>query len=184
MTDSEGMSENATSARYTSRFIQNISTELFDFEGEYSDQYDEKKAAQMIFNSENNLDKTESHRIGDIVAHDVYGNGEIENIDVSTDSYIIRFSDDIKKINRREHLVTVSENLPTEDAIVLESQNKEISFNVGDIVEHKIFGKGIIKAINAYKHEITVKFDKYETDRNIYGSNKLQLIKKSNRKLQ
>lgn len=182
MTDSEGMSENATSARYTSRFIQNISTELFDFEGEYSDQYDEKKAAQMIFNSENNLDKTESHRIGDIVAHDVYGNGEIENIDVSTDSYIIRFSDDIKKINRREHLVTVSENLPTEDAIVLESQNKEISFNVGDIVEHKIFGKGIIKAINAYKHEITVKFDKYETDRNIYGSNKLQLIKKSNTK--
>lgn len=183
LTDAEGISESNPQARYTSRFISNISPELLDQNGEYSEGYSKEKAAQSIFNSENNLSKIGSHDIGETIIHYSYGKGVIEGINISTDSYIIRFEDTVRNISRKDNIETLNEEGNNKISKMNETPTlstvENTTFSVGDCVKHNVFGKGIIKSINSYKHEFSVKFEKYETERKIYDSNKLSLVAKA-----
>lgn len=183
LTDAEGMSENNPQARYTSRFIYNISPELFDQNGEYSKEYPKEKALQSIFNSENNLSKIGSHDIGETINHYAYGKGIIEGIDLSTDSYIIRFEDSVRNINRKDNITTLNErgsnDIPDMTEPKIAPTVESTVFSVGDRVKHNVFGEGIVKSINSYKRELSVKFEKYETERKIYDSSKLAIIEKA-----
>lgn len=180
LTDAESSADGNYSSRITSRFLQNISSELFDRLGSYSECYDKKKASQSIFDSENHLDKIQSHDIGENIVHPMFGEGKIIDINISNDTYKIDFKGDLKLIERNMPLKTITEDAPSIKHTVDTTQTiiENDTFSIGDIVEHRIFGRGNIININLYKHEYTVKFEKYETERKIYDISKLILIEK------
>ena len=54
--------------------------------------------------------------------------------------------------------------------------NKDMKLKVGDKVEHSIFGTGIVENINFENKTYAIKFDKFDTIRNISTHIKLEKI--------
>lgn len=78
----------------------------------------------------------------------------------------------------------LEESLVEEAQFFIEQNEKrfncdDMPFSVGDIIEHKVFGRGEILELSEDTSSYVIKFDKMETTRNISFKTKLELYKKS-----
>ncbi|MBV7275371.1 UvrD-helicase domain-containing protein [Clostridium sp. PL3] len=74
----------------------------------------------------------------------------------------------------------LEESLVEEAQLFIEQNEKRFNcndmlFSVGDIIEHKVFGKGEILELNENSSSYVIKFEKMETTRNISFKTKLEL---------
>lgn len=96
--------------------------------------------------------------------------------------YPSRFIFNVDKIYLN-YTVELEENFIIEANKEIEKKEKtyidleKVKFKIGDIVEHRAFGKGIIKEIDMNIGSYIVKFEKIDTDRNINFNTPLELCK-------
>jgi len=158
LTESEGYNSATRSDKFPSRFLREVKDGLIEVKGDLTkEQMAElfEGTQQLVEDLENDITPLE-YKVGDKVAHWVFGVGEIIE-ECSDVSYKVRFDKGERFIQSNflkpwDGMKTLEElfkrvKSPSRKKEVLPAVDKEATLHVNDIIEHYKYGRGIVEKV-------------------------------------
>lgn len=154
LTESEGYNYTTKTAKYPSRFLHEIGTNLIKVEGNLDPVlFEGTKFNIELLDDELNGSIKSFLKVGDIVKHKFFGTGTIEGVNVQQQSYTVKFSNGIRDI--------LADKLELSENSTVIKKPKPKTLTISDLkVGQKVFdpqnGIGVIEEVNKNSGRIVI----------------------------
>lgn len=154
LTESEGYNYTTKTAKYPSRFLHEIGTNLIKVEGNLDPVlFEGTKYNIELLDDELNGSIKSFLKVGDIVKHKFFGTGTIEGVNVQQQSYTVKFSNGIRDI--------LADKLELSENSTVIKKPKPKTLTISDLkVGQKVFdpqnGIGVIEEVNKNSGRIVI----------------------------
>lgn len=154
LTESEGYNYTTKTAKYPSRFLHEIGTNLIKVEGNLDPVlFEGTKFNIELLDDELNGSIKSFLKVGDTVKHKFFGTGTIEGVNVQQQSYTVKFSNGIRDI--------LADKLELSENSTVIKKPKPKTLTISDLkVGQKVFdpqnGIGVIEEVNKNSGRIVI----------------------------